>query len=271
MPRQRVLRLFHWSAYYIASALIRSEFPELPESPATHEARNNCLLFMRKSAFNREAAVAKMCALLNELHPIGPRVQGFMQRNTFDLTLAAGQILHHPGQQCNNVYFIHAGILRGYILNKNRKLTTWFNAEGEFSAPISSFTSQKPTIEGVEVLEDCLLLGLAQEDLEELFERFPSFNIAIRKLLMHYYGLSEERSWIVRMQSAEDKYQLFIQHYGHLYNRIAVKHIASLLGIAPETLSRLRNKARLSSALPVKSPHSLNTPSCKLNPSEIPE
>ena len=42
--------------------------------------------------------------------------------------------------------------------------------------------------------------------------------------------------------SAEERYHQLMQERPALINRISIKHIASYLGIAPESMSRIRGK-----------------------------
>lgn len=78
--------------------------------------------------------------------------------------------------------------------------------------------------------------------MQELYNQYPEFNITGRKILQHYYRDAEARAYIVRLTSAEKKYNHFIEKYNHLANRIPLKYIASYLGITIETLSRVRKK-----------------------------
>jgi CRP-like cAMP-binding protein len=89
------------------------------------------------------------------------------------------------------------------------------------------------------------LIALTWGDYQDLFIKFPEFNIVARKILQKYYQDAEGRAFIARLTNAENKYRLFIAKYGHLANRIPLKYIASFLGITLETLSRVRKRLSL--------------------------
>ena len=42
--------------------------------------------------------------------------------------------------------------------------------------------------------------------------------------------------------STEERYQQFFDHNKDLFNQVPLKYIASMLGMSPETLSRIRSK-----------------------------
>ncbi|RYY99467.1 MAG: Crp/Fnr family transcriptional regulator [Chitinophagaceae bacterium] len=189
------------------------------------------------------ADIDQLCALFDRFHPTGKLVRQHLARHVELLSVPKGSLLLRSGTLCTHIYFIKSGLLRGFITEGERDITTWFTVEGEIVAAISSFILQKPTIENIQAVEDCTLLAIAYKDLDELYLKYPSFNITGRKIAELYYTLAENRSFIIRLQKAENKYALFLQHYGHLANRVSQKNIASFLGIATETLSRVRRKA----------------------------
>ncbi|GAB2783450.1 hypothetical protein GCM10027275_29280 [Rhabdobacter roseus] len=52
---------------------------------------------------------------------------------------------------------------------------------------------------------------------------------------------SEQARWL-RATSAEERFRQFITKYPELYEKVPLKHIASYLGMAPETVSRILKK-----------------------------
>jgi CRP-like cAMP-binding protein len=128
------------------------------------------------------------------------------------------------------------------MIDKQRDITLWMSAENELVSSIDSLDTQIPAMENIEAIEDCSLLVMTNTQLQRLYELHPEFNIVGRKLLQHYYRDSENRSFIARLTTAEQKYALFLKQYNHLANRVLIKYIASFLGVTLETLSRVRSK-----------------------------
>jgi CRP-like cAMP-binding protein len=193
-----------------------------------------------KHATAQEAS--PMIALANSLHPNSEGINQFLLRNTYVKTIKKGKMLLKAGEICTNMYFVSKGVLRGFVKEGEREITTWISCNGELVSAISSFILQIPTNENIHAIEDCELIALSHSDLEKLYTKFPSFNITVRKLTEIYYMHAEHRAYIARLKNADQKYELFLKQYGHLSNRVPVKYIASFLGITLETLSRLRGK-----------------------------
>jgi CRP-like cAMP-binding protein len=183
-----------------------------------------------------------MIALADSLFPLSEGANQFLLKNTYSQTIRKGRLLLKAGEVCTNMYFVRKGVLRGFVKDGERDITTWISANGELVSAISSFILQIPTNENIHAIEDCELIALSHSDLEIMYVKFPAFNTTVRKLTEIYYMHAEHRAYIARLKNADQKYQLFLKQYGHLSNRVPVKYIASFLGITLETLSRLRGK-----------------------------
>jgi CRP-like cAMP-binding protein len=183
-----------------------------------------------------------MIALANSLFPLSEGANQFLLKNTYARSIKKGKLLLKAGEVCTNMYFVRKGVLRGFVKDGERDITTWISADGELVSAISSFILQMPTNENIHAIEDCELIALSHSDLEIMYVKFPTFNTTVRKLTEIYYMHAEHRAYIARLKNADQKYQLFLKQYGHLSNRVPVKYIASFLGITLETLSRLRGK-----------------------------
>ncbi|QEC40794.1 Crp/Fnr family transcriptional regulator [Pseudobacter ginsenosidimutans] len=176
------------------------------------------------------------------LNPISADAQAYVNQKSFAHRLRKNEMLFTPGEVCSHLYFVRKGILRGYVKDGIKDITTWITGEGEFVSAIASFQLQQITAENVQAIEDCELTGLHYDDLQYLYENFPEANIVGRKIYEKYYRDAEERAFIARLTEATSKYKHFIATKSQLLNRVPLKFIASYLGMTLETLSRIRSK-----------------------------
>lgn len=194
------------------------------------------------------ADVAPLLQVLDSIKPLSKRLRKYIAQQMLPCTIKKGKLLLRPGEICSHIFFVRSGVLRGFVKNGATDVTTWITMENQFVAAISSFVFQTKTIEYVQAIEDCELLALAHADLEYIYEKFPSFNEVARKIYEQYYADAENRALLTRLKNARLKYDHFLHTHANLSNRIPQKYIASYLGIASETLSRLRSKNAASSA-----------------------
>ena len=189
--------------------------------------------------------ISSVIETLNYFYPLSEGIKDYFRKHTYSCSFRKGKLLLKAGEVCEHIYFIKKGAVRGFIKDGTKDITTWITAENEVVSSISTLDARTPAMENMQAIENCELLALTYTDFQDLYIKFPEFNIVVRKVLQKYYQDAEGRAFIARLTNAEKKYQLFITRYGHLANRIPLKYIASFLGITLETLSRVRKKLSL--------------------------
>jgi CRP-like cAMP-binding protein len=196
---------------------------------------------------NTPPDISSVIDTLNYFYPLSEGVKDYFRKHSYPCSFRKGKLLLKAGEICEHIYFIKEGAVRGFIKDGTKDITTWITAENEVVSSISSLDMKEPALENMQAIENCELLALTYDDFQDLYIKFPEFNIVARKLLQKYYKDAEGRAFIARATNAEKKYRLFLTRYGHLANRIPLKYIASFLGITLETLSRVRKKISLKS------------------------
>lgn len=156
--------------------------------------------------------------------------------------LPARHCLLQPGQVARRLYFVEKGLVRGYALHAGQEISSWFMSEGDFVISIVSFFTQQPSTEYLELLEPSAVYSIDYQQLEALYRTFPEFNYVGRVLTERYYVQSERRAYQLRTLPAKERYAQLVRDFPKLVQRVPLKHLASHLGISPETLSRLRAK-----------------------------
>jgi CRP-like cAMP-binding protein len=179
---------------------------------------------------------------VKNIYPVSTEAQAFMNQKSYPGHLNKGELLVSAGSMCSHIYLIRKGILRSFVKEGSKEITTWISSEQELVTCITSFGLQQPARENIQALEDCELTALSLEDLQFLYDHFPEANIIGRKILEKYYRDAEERAFIARLMEATSKYKHFIATKSDLLNRVPLKFIASYLGMTLETLSRIRSK-----------------------------
>ncbi|SRR5260221_4996821 len=148
-----------------------------------------------------------------------------------------------PGQISRYIAIVNEGYLRTYHLDENEnELTTTFNRPGEFCGSYYSFYAQRPSFEYVEAITDCDLYLLSFNSLQKLYANSFMINVFGRKVLEKACIERDLRLNRVMHLGATEKYKWFLENYTEIYKVAKLAHIASFLGIKPETLSRVRRK-----------------------------
>lgn len=164
--------------------------------------------------------------------------QGIMKYEKFPKST----ILHEAGNICDDFYIIISGIGRVFFYKEDKDITCHFAAENETMTAIDSFIQRKKSKYCVEALEDLEVFKISYYDLENLLTINPKFERFVRLFMQHAYVELAERIGDLQLNTAQERYEILMKKSPYLFKRVAAKHIASFLGISPETLSRIRAK-----------------------------
>lgn len=156
------------------------------------------------------------------------------------VTLSKNQMLLNLNERCDAIYFINKGLLRGYYYDEEKEITNWFAQESEFATCFYSFITQKPSVEYIQTLENCELIEISFNKLQNLYKKFPETERIGRLLTENYYIRLEERLLNIQFKAAKERYQWFETSKPEILQRASLGQIASYLGITQETLSRIR-------------------------------
>ncbi len=151
------------------------------------------------------------------------------------------EILLQEGNICRHLYFIESGLLR-YFINKDGNDITKFFTEAPycFTSQVS-FTAEKPATENIQAIEDSVIWQTTLQQANDLLE-LKSWNTFVRKLIQEVQYYTEEILQEIQTETAENRYIKLLENNPALLQRVPLKYLASYLGIAPQSLSRIRKK-----------------------------
>jgi len=153
------------------------------------------------------------------------------------------EFLLKEGAVFKRATFILNGCLIMYFHDDNgKKHITQIAQSGNWVGDISSFLSGKPSAFYVESLEDCELLIIPKEHLEELYLKVPKLERYFRILIQNAYVSVQEKANSQISVPAKARYISLLESFPNIENRVPQYAIASFLGIRPEYLSRIKNK-----------------------------
>jgi CRP-like cAMP-binding protein len=192
-------------------------------------------------SWEKETGQSPLAAFVNFVHPVSEAATRYINQHSYSLQVDRGSYLLKAGEICKHIYFIRKGVIRGYVKDGTKEVTTWITAENEMVTSIRGLSLLEPSLENIQAIEHCDLMVATYDSLHYLYENYVEVNIVGRKLLEQYYRDAEERAFISRIPNAAKRYYHFLETKSALANRIPLKYIASYLGMTIETLSRIRS------------------------------
>ena len=181
---------------------------------------------------------------MNTIHPLSDEIIQEFERCFEYVEVPKAQSLLRDSEICNYTYVITNGLVRMYYQKDGQEISSMFIEEDTpFNAP-DSYYSRTPGYLCLDALEPTRLARIHYNQLQSMYLKFPELNFVGRVITEKYFVKSEERLYLLRKQTGEERYSYFLTHYPELIQRVPLKYIASYLGLSFETLSRIRNKIR---------------------------
>jgi CRP-like cAMP-binding protein len=160
--------------------------------------------------------------------------------------LKKGDYFLNTGKRSDKIAFVQSGILREYVLIDDKEITKWISTKGYFVVDLSSFVFNQPARWNIQALSDCELYVIDAINYHKIGEVIPKWTELEKLFMAKCFTVLEDRILQHLSMSAEERYNQLFQFNSELFNNVPLQYLASMLGIAPETLSRLRKKSTCS-------------------------
>jgi CRP-like cAMP-binding protein len=157
-------------------------------------------------------------------------------------TFKKGTLLLKADQIANDSYFTIKGCVRLYYVVDGEDKTTHFFTEGDAIASMNSYINRVPANHYLECVEDCTLAVLNYEKEKILYKLFPRLESICRVSMEDDLGKHQEMLASHITKSPEQRYLRLLNERADLLQRVPQYHLASYLGVKPESLSRIRKR-----------------------------
>jgi CRP-like cAMP-binding protein len=166
-----------------------------------------------------------------------------LSKNLKTATLEKGSFLLKTGEICSHSFFVEQGLLRSYTIDKaGKEHIVQFASENWIIGDRSSIYFNEPSDFYIDAVETTTFIYLDQGFINQAADLSKNFRVFNDKALHNHIRHLQKRINLLLSATAEQRYMNFIQLYPDLTLRVPQWMIASYLGIAPESLSRVRKE-----------------------------
>jgi CRP-like cAMP-binding protein len=156
--------------------------------------------------------------------------------------LARGKNILEAGQVCRHIYLVEKGYLRCFYNKDGKEINLQFALENTFITDLKSLRGGLPTEYTIQAGEPASLWVFGKEDLLSLYQVSPEIESFGRRLLEELLMRQEEHSRLFTLHTPLERYQYLARNHAGLLQRVSLSQLSSYLGIARETLSRIRKQ-----------------------------
>lgn len=154
-----------------------------------------------------------------------------------------GAVLLEEGKVAHEVFFIDKGALRQYIVGEDGiERTCNFCFENEFLTDLESFSRQSRTASFIVALEPTTCFVINCINLVEAVKTSPASAELFRIVVENVATENIRRTKSLISLSPEKQFEELLNNKPEIMQRVPQRYIAQYLGIAPESLSRIRKR-----------------------------
>lgn len=162
----------------------------------------------------------------------------------FKLTnLQKGDYFLKSGRTCDKLSFQRSGLIRVFVVTEEKEVTQWISTQGYFVTDLSGIVFDQPSKYNIQALTDCELYTISRDDYNRLGQLIPKWHELEKRFIAHCFTYLEARLFALLSMTAEQRYQQLFESRTELFNQVPLQYLASMMGMTPETLSRIRKKS----------------------------
>lgn len=169
------------------------------------------------------------------------------------VSVKKGDIVHQAGKVFSDIWFVKSGLARSFFIDINGKEYTWqlyFRGKSKyglnhFMDDSVSFYEKTGSMLSFEILEDSTFYVASLADLDNFISKDKKWE-HLARIWLHdtYFSATYKRVISLMSETVAQKYARLHEEYPSIFSHVKSYHIASYLGIAPQTLSKLKNESR---------------------------
>jgi CRP-like cAMP-binding protein len=144
------------------------------------------------------------------------------------------------GLVCNFLGIVNSGTLRSYIIKADEEFNNDFYYDNSFISAYTSFLTQQPTNCNIQAITDAEVYLITFRQLEELVSEDLEW-LRLSKYVSDLFFIRKcKRETSFLLNSAAERLNVIKTLYPDIEQKVPQYHIASYLGIKPESLSRIK-------------------------------
>jgi CRP-like cAMP-binding protein len=159
--------------------------------------------------------------------------------------MTKGDYFVREGQTAQSLAFVLRGKVRHYYTIDGKEFTRWVSLSGNFTAAFKSFVEQTPSKSNLVCLEEVEMLWIGRDEFFGTLLAYDEIQRFWMRCLEAEMIKYEDRVTQLITADSTARYLNFVANYPAHAQQVPLKYIASMLGVEPRHLSRIRrNLAR---------------------------
>ena len=148
------------------------------------------------------------------------------------------------GKVATQLGYIVSGQLRYYSISSDgEEHTTYVSIERNFVTSLLSYLKEIPAIESIRAISTTQLWFIEKANVERLIQDIPKFKDFYIKVIEYQICCIDQSRLELITLTAEQRYTRVLRENPDLLQKVPLQYLASILGVTPRHLSRIRKSA----------------------------
>jgi CRP/FNR family transcriptional regulator, anaerobic regulatory protein len=182
--------------------------------------------------------------VLSALVPLSEGFKKALGDHLILMSLPQRHLLLEAPKVAEHAFFLRTGYAMSYRYIQRKKQIEHFYKPGRIIVSPGSFFEQVPSRESIQLLEDSDLYYISFHSVMTLLEIFPEATRIYQVTMNLYYEESRGRIYDLQHLSTIECYEKMKEEHPTIEQLVPQEYIASYLGIAPQSLSRIKRTLR---------------------------
>ena len=171
--------------------------------------------------------------------------QRAIELNFKPIKLKRKNYLLKEGMICDFVAFLNSGVIRHYHIKEGNEITCDITLQHNFITDFKSLTQNIPTKYNFQILKDAELFVINKNDLLRLYAENRNIESFGRIMAEQVAQRTIEIAMSLSSDKPEERVEKLLKQRPDLFQEVPQRYLANLLGLSPESLSRIRGRKNL--------------------------
>ena len=167
-----------------------------------------------------------------------------MELNFRSIKIKRKDYLLKEGMVCDFVAFLNSGVIRHFHIKDGNEITCDITLHDNFITDFKSLTHNIPTNYYFQILKDAELFLIKKNDLYRLYTENRNIESFGRIMAEQVAQRTIDIAMSLSSEKPQERVEKLIKQRHDLFQEVPQRYLANLLGISPESLSRIRARRK---------------------------
>lgn len=177
-----------------------------------------------------------------KLAPLSPAEQKAITDSMLVKRYKKDEYILKEGQSNRDTFLVLEGLVRQYKMSDNNDVTINFYSNEQWIISLSDFEESPIAQHNLLCMEDTVVVVGNEARAQGLFKQFPGFEKISRQIMETVFREQQNFMNTFLTDKPEQRYLKLLKSRPDIFQKVPQYHIATYIGVKPESLSRIRKK-----------------------------